>query len=231
MKITTLASGSSGNCYLLEDSGSMLFLEAGISLKRVQESIGFRATEAAGCLVSHNHGDHAKYVKDFAKAGIDCYMSAGTAEAITVTGHRIHNIKSEQQFAVDEWRVVPCDAVHDAAEPLCFLIGHSDSKILFATDTSYIKYQFRGLTHIMIEANFDREILTENIDSGQVERGRKTRLIESHMSIDRVVDFLTQVDRSKLREIHLLHLSNDNSNAAEFKRQIQRLTGVPVYVA
>jgi hypothetical protein len=34
-----------------------------------------------------------------------------------------------------------------------------------------------------------------------------------------------------LQEIHLLHLSDANSNEKEFKEKIQKLTGVPVYVA
>jgi hypothetical protein len=83
----------------------------------------------------------------------------------------------------------------------------------------------------MIECNYQTEILEENILSGAVPFSMKDRLLFSHFSLNNVLSFLEDNDLSKLREIHLLHLSAGNSNQAEIEQAIGVLCGVPVYVA
>jgi phosphoribosyl 1,2-cyclic phosphodiesterase len=82
----------------------------------------------------------------------------------------------------------------------------------------------------MLECNFSNEILERNYANGLIERSRYIRLMESHMSLERVKDFLKANDTSKLKEIYLMHLSDSNSDAALFKKEIEQITGVPVYV-
>ena len=126
---------------------------------------------------------------------------------------------------------MPFDVVHDCAGSLGFLIqNQSGDKVMFATDTSYIKYRFNGITSLMIECNFCDEILAKNVEAGHIHPAMAKRIRDSHMSIDRVLDLLKANDLSCLREIHLMHLSSDNSNEDEFKQRVQAATGVPVYV-
>jgi len=86
VEISSLASGSSGNCYRLTDGSTPLLLECGISFKEIKKKLNFRTSEIAACLITHEHGDHAKAVNDLMKAGIDCYMSKGTKEALGIEG-------------------------------------------------------------------------------------------------------------------------------------------------
>ena len=176
--------------------------------------------------------DHSKAVKDIMKAGIDCYISAGTAEALGLSGHRINIVKAKQQFRIGTWTVLPFDTQHDAAEPLGFLLANQDGeKLLYATDTYYIRYRFQGLTHIMVEANYSLDILRANVEAGTVDANLKNRIIKSHFSLENVKKFLQANDLSRVQEIWLLHLSDGNSDAERFKREIQSLTGKPVYIA
>jgi len=150
--ITALASGSTGNCYHVTDGKTRLLLECGIPYKRIQQGLNFQVSGVAGCLVTHEHKDHCKAVMDVLKAGIDVYLSYGTATAIYAGGHRLNIVKALEQFTVGTWTVLPFDTQHDAAEPLGFLLANQDGdKLLFATDTFYIKHRFNGLTHIMVE--------------------------------------------------------------------------------
>jgi len=152
--ITVLASGSRGNCYHITDGRTPLLLECGIPFREIQKGLHFRVSEVAVCLVSHEHQDHCRAVKDLMKAGIDCYMSRGTAETLGVSGHRLHIIKARQQFKKGTWTILPFETQHDAAEPLGFLMANQDGeKLLYATDTYYIRYKFQGLTHLMLECN------------------------------------------------------------------------------
>lgn len=232
VEIQALASGSTGNCYRVTDGSTPLLLECGIPIKEIKQGLNFQTSQIAGCLISHEHQDHCKSVKDILKAGIDCYMSQGTAEAIEATGHRIKVIKAQEQFKIGTWKIMPFGTQHDAKEPLGYLLANqSGDKLLFATDTYYVKYKFVGLTHIMVECNCALDILRANVEAGLVPPVLKDRLLRSHFSLENVKGFLRANDLSQVQEIWLLHLSNDNSDAARFKHEIQELTGKPVYVA
>lgn len=232
IEILPLASGSRGNCYHITDGSTPLLLECGIPFREIQKGLHFRVSEVAGCLVSHEHQDHSKAVRDVMKAGIDCYMSAGTAEALGISGHRLHIIQARQQFQLGSWAVLPFETQHDAAEPFGFLLANQyGEKLLYATDTYYIRYRFRGLTHIAVECNYSMDILRANIEAGLVEPALKKRILKSHFSLEHVKEFLKANDLSKVQEIWLLHLSDGNSDADRFKREIMAVCGKPVYIA
>lgn len=222
-----LASGSSGNAYFVSDGKTPLLLEAGIPFRLIKRGLNFQVCQIAGCLISHEHSDHARAAPEIMRAGIDCYMSRGTAEALKLSGHRLHIIKALNQFGIGTWAIKPFQAHHDAAEPLCFLMAdQSRGKLLFATDTAYIAYRFEGLTHLMIEANYSAPLLKDNTPSSELRRS----ILQDHMSLETLIRMIRANDLSKIEEIYLLHLSDNNSNADEFKRRIQEVTGKPVYV-
>ena len=166
------------------------------------------------------------------RAGIDCYMSRGTAEALGLSGHRLNIIKAKQQFQVGTWTILPFETEHDAAEPLGFLMANQDGeRILYATDTYFIRYRFANLNVIAVECNYSLDILRTNVANGSVEPALKSRILKSHFSLENVKEFLMANDLSKVEAIFLLHLSDNNSNAERFKREIQELTGRMVFIA
>jgi len=228
--ITPIASSSAGNCYHLTDSKTPLLIEAGARPARIREKVGNLA-ELAGCLVTHEHGDHARYVKDLVRAAVDCFMSAGTAEKLRIKGHRIRPVEAKVQFALGTWDIVPFSTVHDARQPFGYLLASGREKLMFATDTAYINPQFLGLTHVMIECNYNEDILASNVESGAVHPSLRDRLKRNHFGMENVLEFFRQTDRSRLQEVWLLHASNGNSDVARMKKAVQGLTGVPVYIA
>lgn len=232
MEIDVFASGSSGNFYRIRDGTTSLLIECGIPIKQIQEYLDFHLSDTDACLISHEHGDHSAAAKDILKAGIDIYTSEGTASALKLTGHHMKIVRAKEQFQVGNLMVLPFDTEHDAAEPLGFLIAdQAGDRLFFATDTYYVKYRFRSLTYIMIECNYAADILNENIKLGRVPGVLKNRLLKSHFSLEHAKEFLLANDLSAVREIWLLHLSNNNSDAARFKREIAELTGKPVFIA
>ena len=227
LNIRSYASSSKGNLYTVDDGHTKLMLECGLPWRDIQSSLNFKVSQIAGCLITHEHLDHALAVHDLMKAGIDCYMSWGTAQALKLSGHRLHILKALNQFCIGTWAIKPFQAHHDAAEPLCFLMAdQSRGKLLFATDTAYIAYRFEGLTHVMVEANYAAPLLKDNTQSSELRRS----ILQDHMSLETLIRMLRANDLTKVEEIHLLHLSDNNSNADEFKRRIQEVTGKPVYI-
>ena len=232
MKLKVLGSGSSGNCYLLQNENETLIIECGLPYKTILKGLDFKLQNVVGCLVSHEHKDHSKAIKELLENGIDIYMSKGTWKCFGYISHRLHFLKSEKQIKVGNFTILPFEAEHDAAEPLGFLIQHKDiGKLLFITDSYYCKYKFKGVNHILIECNYSIDILNENVEKGKIHPVLRDRLIKSHFSLENVKEFLKANDLSKVRNLMLIHLSSSNSNAKTFKSDIERLTGKPVYIA
>ena len=233
MDIVVLASSSRGNCYMVGDGHTQLLIECGLPVRKIREGLSFGLSRVAGVLVTHEHQDHAKSTRDLLRAGIDVYMSAGTADAMMAKGHRLHHIKAAQQCTIGSFEVLPFGVEHDAAEPLGFLLRSQETgkKLLYATDTYYLRYRFEGLTHIMIECNYIKNILDANVDAGIVPKVLRDRLIESHFGLDGVKEMLAANDLSRVEGIWLLHMSSVNCDPIRAKREIQAQTGVPVYIA
>jgi len=229
IELQTLASGSTGNAYLLRSGSSTLLLEAGISIKLLRQRSGFRLSVLDGALVSHEHQDHAAAVPELMRAGVDVYLSRGTADALGASGHRLHTIRALERFQIGPWTVLPFDTVHDAAEPLGFLLTDSVNKILFATDTRYLKYRFQGLTHLFVECNHGRPILRESVNEGVVHPALAHRIRQAHMSLETLQRMLAANDLSRAKEIRLLHLSDDNSDEEGFVQAVEEQTGIPTY--
>lgn len=103
-------------------------------------------------------------------------------------------------------------------------------RLLYFTDTFYVKYRFKDLTHIMAECNYGIEELKYNIGIGSLPIGLAPRLFKSHMSLEHLLQMLKANDLTKLKQIYLLHLSDGNSNAEKFKTEVQKATGAEVYV-
>lgn len=228
MELKVLGSGSSGNCYLLQEKEETLIIECGLPYKTILKELDFNLNNVVGCLISHEHKDHSKAVNDLIKNGIDIYTSKGTAEECKVTGYRAQYLENEKAIKIGEFIILPFETQHDAAEPLGFLITHKEmGTLLFATDTYYLKYKFSGLNHILIECNYSNKILRQK----ELPETLKSRIMKSHFELENVKDFLRATDLKEVKEIILIHLSDGNSNSAEFKVDIEKLTGKPTYIA
>jgi len=220
MKIKTIGSGSKGNCYYISDGTSSLLIEAGVQFKKLQIALNFKFSDIVGCLVTHEHGDHSKYIKEVSRLGIKTYSSAGTFKALKLKGQEYSKIEAKRPFNIGTFKIMPFDTQHDCSEPLGFIIysEKTKEKLLFGTDTFYIKYKFSGLTHIMLECNYSEKTLDP-------ECPYTPRLIKSHFSLENVIKFMNANDLSLVKEIHLMHLSEGNSDGEYFKKELQKATG------
>lgn len=229
-----LGSSSKGNCYILENDEESLIIECGVHLNEIKKALNFSLQKVVGCLVTHEHKDHSKSLEDIMKLGINVHASKGTAEALNITDnhHRFYKIKAKQVFKVGSFKVMPFDVKHDATEPLGFIINHSESgNVLFITDSYYITDTFKNIHNIIIEANFSQEIINKKMGSGSGLDFLKDRIFKSHMSLETCKKTLQANDLSKVQKIVLIHLSDGNSDAAQFKREIEGATGKNVIVA
>lgn len=235
IKIKCLASGSKGNSYAIDDGSTVLLLEAGITASRMMAGYYHIFERVCGCLVTHEHMDHIMGAAKLTDMGIDIYASGKTIDKIRYTvrrPYRLNTIKAGCQFELGTWIILPWEAHHDADEPLGYLLYSTvtHERVLFATDTYYIPNTFNNLNYIMVECNYSLELLNQSVAAGTFPESHKARVMQSHFSIDNVKDFLSHNDLSAVQRIYLIHVSGQNGDKTQFKRQITKHTGLPVTV-
>lgn len=235
MLLKVVGSSSAGNCYILEAyDGEVLIIECGVSFRAIKEALNFKLSGVSSLLITHNHLDHCKAVNDVLKAGIPVFASAGTHEAMGTSKHHRAAllVSGRRQYVGRDFKVLPFDVKHDAAEPLGFLIHHHEcGTVLFLTDSYYSPYTFRGLNNIIIEANYCQTILDKRLADGENPQFLRDRVITSHLSLASCKELLQANDLSGVNNILLIHLSDGNSDAKRFQREVQEATGKRVYVA
>ena len=228
MDIKTLASGSSGNAYLIGDGRTRLLLDAGIPFKRIQIGCGFKTSSIDACLVTHRHGDHAAAIPKLLQRGITVYSNADVAGL----HEGVQELAALKEHSIGTFHILPFEAEHDVH---CY--GYqvtstaTGEKLVYITDSAYVRYTFTGLTHIMIEANYDEDIMLGNVRDEKIPFSLAERVAGTHMSIDTLLELLRANDMTQVRQIYLLHLSDNNSDAERFKQQVQQETGAEVYIA
>lgn len=222
MELKVLGSSSAGNGYILTNGKESLVIECGIKLMEVKKALSFDISTIKGCLVSHRHGDHAKYVKEYWQAGIPVLTSQDVANA---SGLPLNVMVPPKGYKVGGFSVVPFPLAHDV-DCLGFLISHIETgNILFVTDSFMCEYTFPNLSHIIIEANYADDILQKAIDHGGTLPIMRQRLMTSHMEFETTKGILAANDLEGVINIVLCHLSNGHSDEQRFVKEVKELTG------
>lgn len=232
MKLSILGSGSSGNCYIIQNDKEALIIECGVNIGLVKKALDFNVSKVSGCVSTHRHSDHFGKAKDIIGSGIDLYASGGTFENSGLSGHHVKIMKSLKKYHIGNFMVVPFDVKHDVPEPFGFLIDHPETgRLLFLTDSFYVPQTFSGLNHILVEVNYDPDILDHNTLNGSIPAFVRNRILSSHMSIDTCLDMLKANDLTNVNNIVLLHLSDGNSDEKSFIDKVKNATGKNVIAA
>lgn len=235
MNIQVISSGSIGNCYKISNKDTTLLIECGIPYKNIQKALNFNVSNLDGCLVTHEHSDHAKSCKDLVKAGIDVYMTKGTQKALDLESHRIKNFISDaygtyNPIEIGSFEIFAFETIHDAAEPAGFYIVDKSEiiyeSLTFITDTQYCRYSF-NTDYLMLEVNYVKETINNRQN---LNPSLRKRIKETHMSLDTALDFLSKCNLDHTKKIYVMHLSDSNSDERLIKDKIQELTGVSVVI-
>lgn len=231
MVLKVLGSSSQGNCYILENKNEALIIEAGVRFIEVKKALGFDIRKVSGCLITHQHNDHAKYVKAMVESGFPTLALEEVWTAKGVTGSRAYCIERGKGYRFGRFKVLPFDACHDVP-CVGYLIDHPETgRIMFLTDSCMCEYVFPGLNQVMIECNYSDAKLVEAINAGRTLPSQRERLMTSHMELNTCKGFLCANDLTNVANIVLLHLSDNNSDEKNFVSEIERQTGKVVYAA
>ena len=207
-RLITVGSGSSGNTYLLQCGDETLVLDCGMKLLAVKKALNFYIRGIVGAVCTHGHHDHDKYIPEYEAAGIPVWKPY-SAESL------------RQDTQMGGFKLSSFPVVH-SVPTVGYLIGHERlGKMLYVSDTEYIRYRFKGLNTILCEMNYSDEYIDRNaskfahVKKGHMEKQTTLEFIKANMGID-------------LRHVVLCHLSADGADPVEFKEAVREI--VPSWV-
>ena len=228
MRFEQLYSSSTGNLYIVTASnGKRLMIECGVVWSKLQKALNYDLSNIVGCLISHEHADHSKAAKDVIAAGINVFASMGTFEALGLRGYRRTRRLVENSLVKfgKDFGVLAFDTIHDAAEPMGFIVHEIATKeyLLFATDTKFIKQRFNiKFDIIAIECSYNKEYLAKRVEYGEVNEALAIRLLNSHLEEKEAMRYISKFCSLRhCREIHLLHMSADNLHKERIKKEFE----------
>lgn len=222
MKLTPLASGSSGNSFLVRANGSAILVDAGLSGKQISkrlEEVGMDPGAIRGILVSHEHSDHVKGVGVLSrKYKIPVYMNVGTWKAVEQNMGAINKLEifeTGKIFEISGFRIHPFSVPHDCADPVGFRISCGTAKIGIATDlgtaTALVTSLLTGLHVVVLESNHDPQMLRDGPYPWELKQRVRSRL--GHLSNSESAQLLERIVSDELQTVILAHMSETNNRA------------------
>lgn len=235
MNLVSITSGSSGNCIYVGSDNTHILVDAGISGKRIElglSSIGLKADELSGILITHEHADHIQGLGVMARRyGIPIYATKGTISGIIgakglgeIDTDLFTVIEADRTFTISDLQINPVRISHDANEPVAYRIVNGKRSVGICTDLGtydeYIVDNFKGVNAILLEANHDVNML----QVGRYPYPLKRRILsdKGHLSNENSGRLLCELLHDELKTIMLGHLSEEN-NLAELAYETVRL--------
>ncbi len=229
LRIHVLASGSKGNCTVIEYGKSILLHDVGISARRITQglkNLGLDIQNLEGIFISHEHADHVVGLRQMLKQyDVPVYTKEGTWREILrkqdVPSHRIHRI-TRSSFVVGKLTIEPFSVSHDAADPLGASYISGDEKATIVTDTGIVTdtilYHLDDSQKLVLEANYDPYLLKV----GPYPFYLKERVAgeEGHLSNEHAAQALLMMKRPKFMEVVLAHRSENNNTSVRVTQTV-----------
>jgi len=239
LRVTTLASGSGGNCLLVSGAGSHLLIDAGISCRRITAALAdlnISLSQLDGILITHEHSDHICGLATFIKKNTTpIFASPGTARALeyrlALAEGQLRPMAVGEEFPVGGLSVRSFATSHDSAQSTGYCVSAGNHRMVLATDLGFVSDEVLqavlGCDILVAESNHDVDWLC----SGPYPPYLQQRILgdRGHLCNEAGAELVTRAALSGTHTIILAHLSRENNTPAralEVARRSLRAAGV-----
>lgn len=238
--ITSLNSGSNGNCYYIGNQNEAVLIDAGISCREIEtrmKRLGLSMQKVKAVFVSHEHSDHITGLNVLTKKyQLPIYITAQTLlqGRIKIEKHLVTSFKANEPIVIGNLAITAFQKFHDAADPYSFIICCDEIKVGVFTDIGLpcknLITHFKQCHAAFLEANYDETMLEE----GRYSYFLKNRIRggNGHLSNNQALELFKTHKPSFMSHLFLSHLSKNN-NCPDLVQQLfdQDAAGVKIIIA
>ena len=221
MKITNLASGSKGNCTLIELKNKNILIDIGLPLSNLEKRLGRPFPQIDILIITHTHSDHIKGINSIIrKQKPNIYaLESLKGESILPKETNYQNIIEDKNLLIELFPLshdVPCAGVY---------IKSNKKELVYITDTGYIKnklltnYQNKNI--YIIESNYEEEMLRNGKYPYHLKQ--RIRSDRGHISNEDSCKYLTKLIGDRTKYVLLAHLSEENNSPEVVDERITKL--------
>lgn len=217
--ITSLNSGSNGNCYYIGNDKEAILVDAGISCREIEarmKRLGLFMQRVKAIFISHEHNDHIKGVPALTrKHQLPVYITEATKKhgKLSLQKDLVMSFNAHEPVFIGDLVIIPFPKLHDASDPYSFVVSCKEIKVGVFTDlgapcSHVIKY-FQQCHAAFLEANYDEAML----DNGNYPYFLKTRIRGGmgHLSNKQALELFTTHKPAFMSHLLLSHLSKNNN--------------------
>lgn len=217
--ISSLNSGSNGNCYYVGNNNEAVLVDVGISCKEVEKRMlrsNLSMNKVKAIFISHEHSDHIKGVQVLSKKySLPVYITSLTLKnsRLVLEDHLINSFKGYEPIKIGGLAVTPFPKRHDASDPFSFIVEGNGVKIGVLTDIGsacqHVIENFKQCHAAFLEANYDEGLL----ESGYYPYYLKQRIRSDrgHLSNKQALELFVNHKPEFMSLVILSHLSKDNN--------------------
>jgi phosphoribosyl 1,2-cyclic phosphodiesterase len=218
--VTSLNSGSNGNCYYVGNAKEAVLIDAGLSCRETEKRmrrLDLDIKKVKAIFISHEHGDHIKGVEIISnKHQIPVYITPPTLSHSRLRLNPVLTVSFQKEVPVQvgALTVKAFAKYHDAADAHSFVIESNGIVIGVFTDLGRVcdplVHHFRQCHAAFLEANYDADLLQK----GRYPYHLKQRISKGygHLSNEEAFELFNNCEVPQLRHLFLSHLSADNNH-------------------
>lgn len=218
--ITSLNSGSNGNCYYVGNDKEAILVDAGISCREIEKrmsNLGLSMQKVKAIFISHEHIDHIRGVVVLArKHQLPVYITPATLKnsPLVLETELVRTFKAQKPVIIGSLSVTPFVKIHDAIEPFSFMVEGNGIKIGVITDIGeaceQVVHYFKQCHAAFLEANYDEDML----QNGRYPYYLKKRISggKGHLSNKQALELFLKHKPAFMSHLFLSHLSKDNNS-------------------
>ncbi len=240
LRFASLGSGSKGNALVVEaraaSGPTRVLIDCGLTLTETERRLARLELEPdsiGAILVTHEHGDHACGVFDYAAAhGAAVYLTYGCLDALRAEGRVLEGVRTvlvngREKAAFGDLEISPFTVPHDAREPVQYVLSDGAARLGVLTDigasTAHVEQRLSGLDALVLECNYDADMLW----NGVYPKWLKERIAGplGHLDNRESARLLAALERSRLKHLIGAHLSQQNNRPALARAALARAIG------
>ncbi len=218
--VTSLNSGSNGNCYYIGNTAEAVLIDAGISCRETEKRmkrLGLDITKVKAIFISHEHGDHIHGIDALVgKYQIPVFITPSTMQnsRVRFSNDLLRSFTAYKPVNIGNLSVLPFPKMHDASDPHSFVISGNGATIGVFTDIGNtcdnVINNFKRCNAVFLEANYDDEML----EQGRYPPHLKKRISgdHGHLSNQQALDLFIKHKPAFMSHLYLSHLSKDNNS-------------------